>query len=105
MFLAKVIGTVWATRKDENMHGFKMQFIQPIDSHTKNIGSPIVAVDTVGAGDGFAAMMCIGILNGWTITQINKTASEFSARLCEIEGALPIRDSFYTSYRTLLNNG
>ena len=52
MFLAKVIGTVWATRKDDHMHGFKMQFIQPIDSHEKNIGSPIVAVDTVGAGEG-----------------------------------------------------
>ncbi len=52
MFLAKVIGTVWATRKDENLHSFKMQFIQPIDSHQKNVGPPIVAVDTVGAGVG-----------------------------------------------------
>lgn len=52
MFLAKVIGTVWATRKDEHLKSFKMQFIQPIDSKQKNIGSPIVAVDTVGAGVG-----------------------------------------------------
>ena len=52
MFLAKVIGTVWATRKDENLKSFKMQFIQPIDSKQKNVGSPIVAVDTVGAGVG-----------------------------------------------------
>ncbi|MDD8017607.1 MAG: EutN/CcmL family microcompartment protein [Bacteroidota bacterium] len=52
MFLAKVIGTVWATRKDEQLHSFKMQFIQPINSHKKNVGTPIVAVDTVGAGVG-----------------------------------------------------
>lgn len=52
MFLAKVIGTVWATRKDEQLHSFKMQFIQPIDAQKKNVGSPIVAVDTVGAGVG-----------------------------------------------------
>ncbi len=52
MFLAKVIGTVWATRKDENLTSFKMQFIQPIDSQQKNVGAPIVAVDTVGAGTG-----------------------------------------------------
>jgi ethanolamine utilization protein EutN len=52
MFLATVIGTVWATRKDENLEGFKMQFIQPIDAQRKKIGSPIVAVDTVGAGEG-----------------------------------------------------
>lgn len=52
MFLAKVIGTVWATRKDEQLQSFKMQFIQPIDSDKKSIGAPIVAVDTVGAGTG-----------------------------------------------------
>lgn len=52
MFLAKVIGTVWATRKDEHLQSFKMQFIQPIDAQKKSVGSPIVAVDTVGAGKG-----------------------------------------------------
>lgn len=62
-------------------------------------------VDTVGAGDGFAAMMCVGIQNGWTIDRINTTASEFSASLCEIEGALPNHDSFYDAYREVLNNG
>jgi ethanolamine utilization protein EutN len=50
--LAKVIGTVWATRKDENMEGAKMQIIQPLDHHQKKAGSPLVAVDTIGAGQG-----------------------------------------------------
>jgi len=52
LFFAKVIGTVWATRKDENLKGFKLQFIQPLDAHRTNVGDPIVAVDTVGAGPG-----------------------------------------------------
>lgn len=52
MNLAKVIGTVWATRKDENLTGAKMQIIQPLDHNEKNVGDPIVAVDTVGAGAG-----------------------------------------------------
>ena len=52
MFLAKVIGTIWATRKDEHLKSFKLQFIQPITADRKNTGSPIVAVDTVGAGVG-----------------------------------------------------
>jgi ethanolamine utilization protein EutN len=52
MFFAKVIGTVWATRKDENLKGFKLQFIQPINANRENIGAPLVAVDTVGAGPG-----------------------------------------------------
>jgi ethanolamine utilization protein EutN len=56
MFLAKVIGTVWATRKDEHLLNFKMQFIQPMNRHGEHTGDPIVAVDTVGAGAGETVM-------------------------------------------------
>jgi ethanolamine utilization protein EutN len=52
MFFAKVIGTIWATRKDENLKSFKLQVIQPLNSKQENTGTPIVAVDTVGAGPG-----------------------------------------------------
>jgi ethanolamine utilization protein EutN len=56
MFLARVIGTIWATRKDEHLHGFKLQFIQPLNAEQRSVGSPIVAVDTVGAGPGETVM-------------------------------------------------
>ncbi|TDI99507.1 MAG: ethanolamine utilization protein EutN [Caldithrix sp.] len=52
MNLAKVIGTIWATVKDENLVGAKMQIIQPLNHDEKKIGDPIVAVDTIGAGPG-----------------------------------------------------
>ena len=52
MFLGKVIGTIWATRKDEHLKNFTLQFVQPITAERKNNGAPIVAVDTVGAGVG-----------------------------------------------------
>jgi len=52
MNLAKVIGTIWATRKDPQLEGLKLQLIQPIDIYKNNSGSPIIAVDTVGAGQG-----------------------------------------------------
>jgi ethanolamine utilization protein EutN len=52
MFFAKVIGTMWATRKDEGLRNFKLQFIQPLNAHRQNVGDPIVAVDTIGAGPG-----------------------------------------------------
>jgi ethanolamine utilization protein EutN len=56
MFFAKVIGTVWATQKDEHLKGFKLQFIQPLTSGRNPVGDPIVAVDTVGAGVGETVM-------------------------------------------------
>ncbi|MFQ5706220.1 MAG: EutN/CcmL family microcompartment protein [bacterium] len=52
MHLARIIGTIWATCKDENLEGAKMQVVQPVDHHERNNGAPIVAVDTVGAGPG-----------------------------------------------------
>lgn len=56
MFLAKVIGTVWATRKDESLQNFKLQFIQPMNAQQERVADPIVAVDTVGAGIGEMVM-------------------------------------------------
>ncbi len=52
MILARVIGTIWATRKYESVKGYKLQFIQPIDAKMNEVGDPIVAVDTIGAGPG-----------------------------------------------------
>jgi ethanolamine utilization protein EutN len=52
MNLARVIGTVWATRKDANLEGAKMQLIQPLHPNLEATGGPIIAVDTVGAGPG-----------------------------------------------------
>ena len=52
MFFADVIGTIWATRKDENLRSFKLQLIQPLTAKREKVGQPIIAVDTVGAGPG-----------------------------------------------------
>jgi ethanolamine utilization protein EutN len=52
MLIGKVIGTIWATRKYETITGFKMQFVQPLNSEMKKIGEPIIALDTIGAGPG-----------------------------------------------------
>ncbi|KAB2907760.1 MAG: EutN/CcmL family microcompartment protein [Ignavibacteriales bacterium] len=52
MFLARVIGNLWATRKYETLEGASFRIIQPINSDLKDLGSPIIAVDTVGAGSG-----------------------------------------------------
>lgn len=52
MRLGKVIGTVVATRKDENLIGSKLMVIQPLDMDQVPTGEPLIAVDTVGAGIG-----------------------------------------------------
>ena len=53
-------------------------------------------VDTVGAGDAYAAVQIAGLLQNWHPEKILSRAAEFAARICEIEGAIPADASFYT---------
>ena len=52
MQLAKVIGDVVATRKDESLNGIKLLVVQPLTPERRPAGKPLVAVDAVGAGVG-----------------------------------------------------
>ncbi len=52
MFLGKVVGNIWATKKYESLKNFKLMFVQPINADLKVTGDPIIAVDTVGSGPG-----------------------------------------------------
>jgi ethanolamine utilization protein EutN len=50
--LARVIGDVVVTRKDENLAGLTLLLVQPLTPERKPFGRPLVAVDSVGAGVG-----------------------------------------------------
>ena len=50
MILAKVVGTVVATRKDERLVGSKLLLVQPVSPDGEPRGARLVAVDTVDAG-------------------------------------------------------
>jgi len=52
MQLARVIGNVVSTRKDENLTGIKLLVVQPLTADRQPAGRPLVAVDAVGAGVG-----------------------------------------------------
>lgn len=52
MQLARVIGDVVMTRKDENLAGIKLLLLQPLTPERGPAGRPLVAVDSVGAGVG-----------------------------------------------------
>lgn len=52
MQLARVIGTVVVTRKDENLAGITLLMVQPLTPGREPAGRPLVAVDAVGAGVG-----------------------------------------------------
>lgn len=52
-------------------------------------------VDTAGAGDGFAAIVMLGMLHGWPIADQLVRADAFARALCQIRGAVPASKDFY----------
>jgi ethanolamine utilization protein EutN len=69
VIIARVIGTVVATQKQESHEGKKILLIQPLDLENRAVGDPVVALDAVDAGvgdrviavqEGFSAMTSVG---------------------------------------------
>jgi ethanolamine utilization protein EutN len=60
MILAKIVGTVVATRKDERLVSCKLLVARPMDPRGKPEGSYLVAVDTVAAGIGETVLIVSG---------------------------------------------
>ncbi len=50
MILGKVIGTIWSTRKDENLVGSKFLIVRQLNLDYTPKKNFLVAVDSVGAG-------------------------------------------------------
>jgi fructokinase len=55
-------------------------------------------VDTVGAGDAFAAVFIAGMLHGWSIYMAMSRANTFAAAICQIRGATPSTKDFYQPF-------
>ena len=72
MFLGKVVGTVWATRKDEELVGLKFQIVKHVGLDYTLKETFVVAVDTVQAGVGDVVLVC----SGSSARQTNQTKNK-----------------------------
>jgi len=59
MLIAKVLGNLWATKKDERLDGYKLLAVQIKGSASKET---VVAVDTIGAGIGEDVLIVRGAM-------------------------------------------
>ena len=60
MQLARVIGTVVSTVKNDSLNGRKLLIVQTLNQNLEANGKPMVAVDAVGAGVGELVFWCRG---------------------------------------------
>jgi len=60
MIVARIVGSVVATRKDERLLSSKLLLAQPVDPEGAPVGNYLVAVDTVDAGAGETVLIVSG---------------------------------------------
>ncbi len=58
MQIARVTGTIVATRKQEPMEAKKLLLVQPLDLEQEPTGPEFMAMDSVGAGVGELVLVC-----------------------------------------------
>jgi fructokinase len=88
------IGSVWVTRGEEGgtVYTASNTVRQIPDKRLRPI------VDTVGAGDAYAAVVAFGVLSEWPIPLILQRAGDFASAICSIPGALSKEDGFYRTH-------
>jgi microcompartment protein CcmK/EutM len=72
MILGKVIGTVWSTKKDENLIGSKLLIVRQLDLDFKEKSNFLIAIDSVGAGEGEVVLVASGSSARQTVITKNK---------------------------------
>lgn len=60
MQLAKVVGSVVSTRKEESLSGLKLLLVRPVDEEAREATNVLVAADAVGAGPGEVVLIAAG---------------------------------------------
>ena len=60
MQLARVVGNVVATIKNESLSGRKIMVVQNLDENLQPVGQPLVALDAIGCGVGELVFWCRG---------------------------------------------
>lgn len=60
MFLAKVVGTVWSTKKTPDLEGVRFLVVHPYDLDKQPTRNMVVVADRLGAGTGEMVMCAFG---------------------------------------------
>jgi ethanolamine utilization protein EutN len=60
MIVGKVLGNVWATRKEQSLNGLKLMIVKRFDPCSGKDLETIVAADFIGAGAGETVLVTTG---------------------------------------------
>ena len=90
------VATVLVTR---GANGSLLVAAERMASSRDETAAPVDVVDTVGAGDGFSAVACVGVLERWGAEEILRRGNAFAADLCAVRGATTEDPALYERHR------
>jgi fructokinase len=71
------------------------------DERNNYVPPQLKVIDTLGAGDAFAAVLCLGYYYKLPFEKINMLANNFASQICTINGAIPTDDLQYSILRNI----
>ena len=92
MFIGRVVGSLWATRKTGNTEGMKFLIIQPYNLDKEPNTDTVVAADVLGAGEGELVMVAYGRA---ARLAVEKEDSSIEAAVIGIIDEYEVKDEYY----------
>lgn len=92
MFLGKVIGSVWSTKKTDNLENLRFLIINPINLKSKPLTDVVVVADVLGAGVGETVICAYGHAARQAICPSNPTKLSIEAAVVGIVDRMDLPD-------------
>lgn len=92
MFLGKVVGTVWATKKVDNVENLRFLVVHPLNIDKEPNTNIVVVADTLGAGSGEMVICAYGHAARQAIQNNNPSSLSIEAAVIGIVDKIDITE-------------
>jgi ethanolamine utilization protein EutN len=97
LFLGKVVGTVWSTKKTENLKNLRFLIVNPVNLKHKPMSDVVVVADVLGAGVGETVICAYGHAARQAIYPENPTKLSIEAAVVGIVDRMDVSETFLDS--------
>jgi ethanolamine utilization protein EutN len=97
LFLGKVVGTVWSTKKTENLKNLRFLIVNPVNLKHKPMSDVVVVADVLGAGVGETVICAYGHAARQAIYPENPSKLSIEAAVVGIVDRMDVSDTFFDS--------
>ncbi len=95
MFLGKVVGSVWSTKKTDNLKNLRFLIVNPINLKSKPLTDVVIVADVLGAGVGETVICAYGHAARKAIDPENPSDLSIEAAVVGIVDRMDVDPSFY----------